>query len=246
MNSVRPNLPALARNDPSWRTLGRTCAWAYGGLSIVAGILVTVVSVGIPPTEPNLAQHYAYIRQIWPELYISFLLFIAAMTCLFPIGLVLRELFGRSIRSELLYASFLAAAIVGVLWMLAQAGSAQVVARDSAGLSSQDLNILGTSSGIWSGVINWLERGFLLFASLATFWTGRLTLRQRSLPSGLGWLSIALAVFYWLGLANLVLFDAGVSFSNELGSLLVAVGAALALVWAAWLGWALGRVPSRP
>jgi hypothetical protein len=210
----------------------------------VAGVLVAVVSIGIPPTEPDLANHYAYIRQIWPELYLGFLMFIAAMTCLFPIGLVLREVFGRSIRSELVYASFLAAAIVGVLWMLAQAGSAQVVVRDSVGLSAQDLNVLGTSSSIWSGVINWLERGFLLFASLATFWTGRLTLRQRSLPKGFGWTSIVLAIFYWVGLANLVLFDAGVAFSSELGSLLVAIGALLALVWAAWLGWALGRVPN--
>ena len=227
--------------DPAWARTGRSFAWAYGGLLIVAGILVTVVTVGIPPTEPDLAKHYAYIRQIWPELYISFVLFIAAMTCLFPIGLVLRELFGRSVRSELLYASFFVAAILGVLWMLAQAGSAQVVARDSAGLSAQDLSVLGTSSGIWSGVINWLERGFVLFASLGTYWTGRLALRQRSLPVGLGWVSIALAVLYWLGLVNLVLFDLGASFSSELGSPLVALGALVALVWAAWLGWELGR-----
>ncbi len=227
--------------DSTWARSGRGFAWAYGVLTIVAGVLVTVVSVGIPPTEPDLAKHYAYIRQIWPELYISFLLFIAAMTCLFPIGLVLREFFGRSVRSELLYASFFAAAILGVLWMLAQAGSAQVVARDSAGLSPQDLNVLGTSSGIWSGVINWLERGFVLFASLGTYWTGRLVLHQRSLPRGLGWVSIALAVLYWLGLVNLVLFDLGVSFSSKLGSPLVALGAVVALVWAAWLGWEMGR-----
>jgi hypothetical protein len=57
----------------------------------------------------------------------------------------------------------------------------------------------------------------------------------------LGWLSIALAILYWLGLANLVLFDLGVSFSSELGSGLVALGAVLALVWAAWLGWVIGK-----
>jgi hypothetical protein len=226
--------------DPEWARTGRTFAWSYGGLTIVAGVLVTVVSIGIPSTD-DLAKHYAYIRQIWPELYISFVLFIAAMTCLFPIGLVLRELFGRSVRSELLYASFLIAAILGVLWMLAQAGSAQVVARDSAGLNAQDLNILGRSSGIWSGVINWLERGYVLFASLGTYWTGRIALRQRSLPRGLAWVSIVLAVLYWLGLANLLLFDLGVSFASEIGSPLVGLGAVLALVWAAWLGWALGR-----
>jgi hypothetical protein len=224
-----------------WARTGRAFAWAFGGLLIVAGILVTVVSVGIPPTEPDLARHYAYVRQIWPELYISFLLFIAAMTCLFPIGLVLRELFGRTVRSELLYASFLVAAIMGVLWMLAQAGSAQVVARDSAGLSLQDLKVLGTSSGIWSGVINWLERGFVLFASLGTYWTGRIALQQRSLPRGLAWVSIVLAVFYWLGLVNLVLFDLGVTLASELGSILVGLGAVLGLLWAGWLGWVLGR-----
>ncbi len=227
--------------DPAWARTGRAFAWAYGGLLIVAGVLVTVVSIGIPPTEPDLAKHYAYIRQIWPELYISFVLFIAALTCLFPIGLVLRELFGRSVRSELLYASFLVAAIVGVLWMLTQAGSAQVVARDSAGLSPQDLKVLGTSSGIWSGVINWLQRGFVLFASLGAYWTGRIALQQRSLPRGLAWVSMALAVFYWLGLADLVLFDLGVSFSSELGSALIALGVLLALFWAGWLGWVLGR-----
>ena len=226
--------------DPEWARTGRAFAWAYGGLALVAGVLVTVVSIGIPTTD-DLAKHYAYIRQIWPELYVSFVLFIAAMTCLFPIGLVLRDLFGRSVRSELLYASFLMAAIVGVLWMLAQAGSAQVVARDSAGMSPQELDILGRSSGIWSGVINWLERGFVLFASLGTFWTGRIALQQRSLPRGLAWLSIVLAGLYWLGLANLLLFDLGVSFSSEAGAALVALAAVLAPVWAAWLGWVIGK-----
>ncbi|TMD97867.1 MAG: hypothetical protein E6I72_04800 [Chloroflexi bacterium] len=108
-------------------------------------------------------------------------------------------------------------------------------------MSAQDLNVLGASSSIWSAVINWLQRGYLLFASFGTLWTGRLALQQRSLPPGLGWLSIALAVFYWLGLANLVLFDAGVTFANELGSPLIAIGAVLALVWSGWLGWAIGR-----
>lgn len=231
--------------DAEWARAGRAFAWAYGGLLIVAGVLVTVVSVGIPPTAPDLAKHYAYIRQIWPELYISFLLFMAAFACLIAIGVVLREFFGRDIRSELIYASFLAAGVVGMVWMLSQIGSAQVVARDSAGMSPQDLNTLGTSSSIWSGVINWLQRGYLLFASLGTLWTGRLVLRQRSLPVGLGWLSFALAVFYWLGLANLLLVDAGVQFANELGSLLVAIGAVLALAWSIWLGWAIGRSGSQ-
>ena len=229
------------KTDSEWARTGRAFAWAYGGLLIAAGVLVTIVSVGIPPTEPDLAKHYAYIRQIWPELYVSFLLFMAAFVCLIVIAVVLREFFGHGLRGELLFASFLAAAIVGMLWMLAQVGSAQVVVRDSAGMSPQDLNVLGSSSSIWSGVINWLQRGYLLFASLGTVWTGRLILQQHSLPAGLGWLSVALAVFYWLGLANLVLFDAGVSFSSELGSLLVALGAVLALLWSGWLGWAIGR-----
>src|SRR5260370_19615674 len=156
-----------------WRKLGRACAWAEGGLAIGGGVLVTVVSMGLPPTEPDLAKQYSYIREIWPGLYISFLLFIAAFLSLIPLGLALREFFGRSPRSELLYASFLAAAILGVVWMLVQAGSAQTVARDSAGLSTQDLNILRASSSIWSGSINSLQRGYLLVAGLVTYWTGR-------------------------------------------------------------------------
>jgi len=89
-------------NDLEWRKIGRASAWAYGGLAIVGGVLVTVVSIGIPPTEPDLAKHYSYVREIWPGLYISFLLFIAAFLSLIPLGLALREFFGRSPRSELL------------------------------------------------------------------------------------------------------------------------------------------------
>ena len=229
--------------DPSWARTGRGFAWAYGGLTIVAGALVTVASVGIPSTD-DLAKHYAYIRQIWPELYISFLLFMGAFACLVVVGIVLREYFGHSIRGELLYASFLAAGIVGLIWMLAQIGSAQAVARESVSLSAQDLSVLGRASGIWSGVINWLQRGFLLLASLGTYWTGRIALQQKSLPRGLAWVSIVLAALYWLGLANLVLFDLGVSFSSEVGSALVALGAVMALVWAGWLGWVI--VSDRP
>jgi hypothetical protein len=204
------------------------------------------VSVGIPPTQPDLAKHYSYIREIWPELYISFLLFMAASLCLIPLGLALRELFGRDVRSELLYASFLAAAIVGVLWMLFQLGSAQAIARDTAGATPQDLNTIGASSSIWSGAINWIQRGFLLLASLGTYWTGRIALRQRSLPGGLAWLSVGVAGFYWLGLASLVLRDLGIPLPDSVGSSVVALVALLALVWAGWLGWVLGRAPAAP
>ena len=224
--------------------MGRTFAWAYAGLFITGGVLVTIVSVGIPPTEPDLAKHYSYIREIWPELYVSFLLFMAASLCLIPLGLALRELFGRDIRSELVYASFLAAAMVGVLWMLFQLGSAQAVARDTAGATPQDLNIIGASSSIWSGAINWIQRGFLLFASLGTYWTGRIALRQRSLPGGLAWLSIGVAGLYWLGLASLVLRDLGIPLRDAVGSSVVALVAVLALVWAGWLGWVIGRAPA--
>ncbi len=227
--------------EASWRNGGRTSAWACGGLVIVGGALVTTVSVGIPPTEPDLAKHYSYIREIWPALYISFLLFMVAFLSLAPLGLVLREFFGRTLRSELLYASFFAAALLGVIWMLAQAGSAQAAARDSAGLSTPDLNVLGASSSIWSGVINWLQRGFLLFASLGVYWTGRIGLGQRSMPRGLAWVSVVMAGLSWLGLATLILRDLGILLPDAVGSFILALVALMALVWAGWLGLALGR-----
>src|SRR5437016_11460127 len=111
--------------DSDWARSGRLFAWAYGALLIVAGALVTIVSIGIPPTAPDLAKHYAYVRQIWPELYISFLLFMAAFVCLIVMAVVLREFFGRGVRSELLYNSFLEASLVVMIWMLAQIGYAQ-------------------------------------------------------------------------------------------------------------------------
>lgn len=233
-----------AVSDRQWRRAGRAFAWAYGGLAIVGGILAAVVSSGIPPTEPDLAHHYAYIRQIWPELYVSFLLLMAAFLALVPIGITLRELFGHSLRSELFYASFLMAGTVGVLWMLVQIGSAQAVSRDAAGANAQTLAAIAASSSVWSGTINWLQRGFLLFASLGTYWVGRAALDQRALPRGLAWLSLALAAFYGLGIVSLVLRDIGVPLPDVVGTLLIAAGSLLATVWAAWLGWVLGREPA--
>jgi hypothetical protein len=226
--------------DDRWRQAGRIAAWVYAGAALVGGVLVTVVSIGIPSTD-DLDRHYSYIRSIWPELYISFLLLMVAFISLVPLAVVLREKFGHGLRSELVYASFLAAAIVGLLWMLSQIGSAQAVARESANLSGADLKSMAAASGIWSGVINWLQRGFILFAGLGTWWTGRLALEQRSLPRGLVWISVALSGLYFLGLLNLVLFDFGVAAANSIGSLIVALGAVTAFVWAAWLGWELGR-----
>jgi hypothetical protein len=227
-------------SEVTWRRTGRIAAWVYAAAALAGGILATVVSIGIPSTA-DLARHYSYIRGVWPELYVSFLLLMVAFVSLAPLGIALREKFGHGVRSELLYASFLGAAIVGLIWMLAQLGSAQATQRESAGLSAADLKMLGTASGIWSGVINWLQRGFVAFAGLGTWWTGRLARETHSFPRGLIWLSLALAVLYGLGLVNLVLFDLGASFANSLGSLIVAIGSLMAFVWAAWLGWELGR-----
>jgi hypothetical protein len=199
-----------------------------------------VVSSGIPSTD-DLAVHYAYVRKIWPELYVAFLLIMAAFISLAPLGLVLRERFGQSLRSELLYAAFLAAGIIGILWMLMQIGSAQAVVHDTAGADAQALASIGYASGIWSGVINWMERGFLLFAGVGAYWTGRAILDQRGFRRGLGWLSLALAAFYFLGFAILVLRDAGFPLPDAAGSALVGLGSLLATVWAGWLGWELGR-----
>jgi len=202
-----------------------------------------VVSSGIPSTD-DLAVHYAYVRKIWPELYVAFLLIMAAFISLAPLGLVLRERFGQSLRSELLYAAFLAAGIIGILWMLMQIGSAQAVVRDTAGASTQQLQEIGYASGIWSGVINWMERGFLLFAGVGAYWTGRAVLDQRVFTRGLGLLSLVLAAFYFLGVAILLLRDAGFPLPDAIGSALVGLGSLLATVWAGWLGWELGRKPA--
>ncbi len=221
---------------------GRWFAWTYGALALTGGVLALVVSSGIPPTD-DLAVHYAYIRKIWPELYVAFLLLLAAFLSVIPLAVILRAQFGQSLRSELIYAAFLAAGIVGALWMLLQVGSAQVVARETAGVDTQTLSAIGHASSIWSGVINWVQRGFLLLAGSGTYWTGRAILDQRVLNRGLGWLSLSLAAFYLLGVASLLLRDAGIPLPDAVGTLLVAVGSLLAIVWAGWLGWELGRRP---
>ena len=219
---------------------GRWFAWAYGALALIGGVLAAVASSGIPSTD-NLAVHYAYVRKIWPELYVAFLLLIAAFLNLAPLGLVLRDRFGQGLRSELLYAAFLGAGLVGILWMLMQIGSAQAVVRDSASADTPAMQAIGSASSIWSAVINWMERGFLIFAGISAYWTGRAALDQRILSRGLGWFSLVLAAFYWLGVAVLVVRDAGLALPNEVGSLFIGVGSLIATVWAGWLGWELGR-----
>jgi len=212
-------------------------------MALLGGILAAIVSSGIPPTQPDLAAHYAYVRKIWPELYLAFLLLTVAFVSLIPLAVVLRQLFGRGLRSELLFASFFGAAILGVLWMLTQIGSAQAVARDTAGANPQALAAIGSASSIWSGVINWLQRGFLLFAGLGSYWMGRAALDQRLLPRRLGWWSLILAAFYGLGLASLVVRDFGLPLPDAFGSMLIVLGSLIATVWAVWLGWELGRRP---
>ncbi len=228
---------------PDWLRSGRWFAWAYGALALTGGILAAVVSSGIPSTD-DLAVHYAYVRKIWPELYVAFLLLLAAFLNLAPLGLVLRERFGQGLRSELLYAAFLAAGLVGILWMLMQIGSAQAVVRDTAGANAQTLQAIGYASGIWSAVINWMERGFLIFAGVGAYWTGRAALDQRVLSRGLGWFSLVLAAFYWLGVGVLLVRDAGFPLPDEVGSIFIALGSLIATVWAGWLGWELGPRPT--
>jgi hypothetical protein len=208
-------------------------------------VAAAVLSSGIPSTQPDLAAHYAYVRKIWPELYLSFLLLTGAFLSLIPLAVVLRQRFGGGLRAELLYASFLGASILGVLWMLTQIGSAQVVARDTAGANPQTLAAIGSASSIWSGVINWLQRGFLLFAGLGSYWTGRAILDLGLLPRRLGWLSLILASFYGLGLLSLLMRDAGLPVPDAAGSILIILGSLVATVWAIWLGWELGRRVAR-
>jgi len=219
---------------------GRWFAWGYGGLALIGGALALVISSGIPSTD-DLAVHYAYVRKIWPELYPAFLLLIAAFLNLAPLGLVLRYRLGQGLRGELLYAAFLAAGLIGILWMLMQIGSAQAVVRDTAGADAQALASIGHASSIWSGVINWMERGFLIFAGIGAYWTGRAALDQRVFSRGLGWMSLVLTAFYVLGFATLALRDAGFPLPDAVGSALVGLGSLVASVWAGWLGWELGR-----
>ena len=226
--------------DGDWGTDGRWYAWAYGALALVGGVTAAVVSSGIPSTD-DLAVHYAYVRKIWPELYVAFLLLVAAFLNLLPLGVVLRQRLGHGLRGELLYASFVGAGMLGILWMLLQIGSAQAVVRDTPGANAQDLAAIGGASSIWSAVINWMERGFLIFAGAASYWTGRAALDQRIFSRGLGWFSLVVAALYLLGFAVLAFRDAGVLLPDAVGSLFIAVGSLSATVWAGWVGWELGR-----
>ncbi len=106
---------------------------------------------------------------------------LVAFLALMPLGLALRDRLGPAgPGSELVSAAFLAAAIVGMLAGLVQIGSAQAIAQESAGLDSAGLKALASGDTIWSGVIDWLDRGFVLPAGLGTYWAGRAALRTGS------------------------------------------------------------------
>src|SRR5207245_2602848 len=122
-------------------------------------------------------------------------------------------------------AAVVSAGMLGILWMLLQIGSAQAVVRDTPGANAQDLAAIGAASSIWSAVINWMERGFLIFAGAASYWTGRAALDQRIFSRGLGWFSLVVAALYLLGFAVLAFRDAGVFLLDAVGSLLFALWA---------------------
>ena len=146
----------LRRRRVSWR-----------GLSAFA-------SSGIPPVDPGATAHYAYVRGVWPELYAAFVVVLVAFLALTPLGLALRDRLGRAGQgSELVSAAFLAAAIVGMLATLVQIGSAQAITLESAGLDSAGLKTLASNDAIWTGVEDWLQRGFIIPAGLGTYWAGR-------------------------------------------------------------------------
>ena len=234
-------MDSTAAERAAWRRAGRAAAWANGVGFVVAGVLATAASSGIPPTEPDPVRHYAYVRSIWPELYVAFITFLAAFLALIPMGLALHELFGKARpRVEFMWAALLAAGIVGALWMLVQIGSAQATVNQTGSLSPTELRVFGAASAIWSGTINWLQRGFLLLASLGTFWASRPALETRLLPRSWAWLGLVLTGFYWLGLAILIVRDVGLAAPDTLGTGLVLLGSLLAAAWAAWLGWCLG------
>src|SRR5258708_6161777 len=116
-----------------------------------------------------------------------------------------------------------------------------VVACAAVGANTQTLAAIGSASSIWSGLIIWLQRGFLLFAGLGSYGTGRAILDLGLLPRRLGWLSLILASFYGLGLLSLLMRDAGLPVPDAAGSILIILGSLFATVWAIWLGWELGR-----
>ncbi len=231
---------------PGWARTGRLAAWIYGGAALAGGVLAAVGSSGLVSTA-DLAAHYASVRRVWWELYPAFQLLLVAFAALLPLGLALRARLGAgSPRPDLAAAAFLAAGVVGILWMLFQVGSAQAIARDSAGMDAAALKVLGEDASIWSGVINWLQRGFILLAGLGTYWASRCALQGGGLSRGLAWLGLLLTAFYWLGLVSLAARDLGFGLPDAVGSLLVLAGSLLAFGWALWLGYELGRAPAQP
>src|SRR6266508_1244020 len=193
-----------------WRRMGRWSAWVYAVGALLGGGLVGFASSGIPPVDPDPGAHYAAVRGVWPELYAAVLVVLAA---------------------------FLAAAIVGMLAGLVQIGSAQAIAQESAGLDSAGLKALASGDTIWSGVIDWLDRGFFLPAGLGTYWAGRGALRTGSLPRSWAWLGLVISGFYGLGLASLLASDAGLGLLAGPAEGLFTFGFILSTVWAAWLGF---------
>jgi len=90
-------------------------------------------------------------------------------------------------------------------------------------------------------VVGWLQLGFVLPAGLGTYWAGRAALRTGSLPRSWAWLGLVLSGCYGLGLASLLARDAGLGLPEGGADGLITFGFLLSIVWAAWLGFELGR-----
>jgi hypothetical protein len=176
-------------------------------------------------------------------LYVAVVCIAAAMLCLVGLGLVLRHILGRDgPREQLMAAAFAAAGLFGALWLFLTLGLLQAVVNVSPGASTQTLQTLTDASALIESPANWLQRAFLLLASLATYWSSRLALEHGSFPRGWALLGFVLAALYGLGLLSLLARDGALPLPDAVGGLLILLSGGIAApIWGVWLAMRLPR-----
>ena len=242
--------------DPAWYSVGKAAAWVNAVCYLVAAALFLLVDLEITweradlsdaeqPLIEKLITFFATEQDRWPQEVVYTVLFAIGFLALIPIGLALRDLLGRELAiSQMIAASFLAAAVIGCVDQLAFIGGKDAILEASRCVDCQEhvpiLISLNSSLTTLDGIFRWVGGGFFLLAGSGVLFASFAALDQPAFSRGWIRLGMVVGLLYLAGIITSVIadaFDVDAPFQIIVGL----GGGLLAPIWAGWLAIQLGR-----
>jgi hypothetical protein len=229
------------RDGTSTRRVVRAICWllaaSFFGATVMFFLLeydVTASPPRNPPGRDFVADTVAFFQneqERWPQDLTANLLFGLGFLLLVPIGLILRQRFGRDdLRATIGSSAFAVAGVIGVAAQLIFVGASEVAIDPQycqCEYAPEQIISQNRALAMAEGSQRWLLIGFLLLASVGFFLLGRAALDRGILGRGWGYLSLAAAALTLVG------FLAAFFQAEQVFELAVAAGAGVVLpVWA--------------